>query len=71
MLWVWAFAGLSANDASKQPEEKGQLVAATGVANPVKQTNDDSVSLDDEHQQNGNAAVQALPKPGLGEGSQR
>jgi hypothetical protein len=57
MLWVWAFAGLSANDASKQPEEKGQFVAATVVANLVKQTNDDVVSLDNEHQQNGNAAV--------------
>ncbi len=54
MLWVWAFAGLSSNDASKQPEEKGQFVAATGVSNPVKQTNDDVVSLDNEHQQNGN-----------------
>jgi len=27
------------------------------VANLVKQTNDDVVSLDNEHQQNGNAAV--------------
>jgi hypothetical protein len=45
---------LSSNDASKQPEEKGQFVAATGVSNPVKQTNDDVVSLDNEHQQNGN-----------------
>jgi hypothetical protein len=40
---------LSANDASKQPEEKGQFVVATGVANLVKQTNDDVVSLDNEH----------------------
>lgn len=52
-----AFAGLSANDASKQPEEKGQFVAAAVVANLVKQTNDDVVSLDNEYQQNGNAAV--------------
>jgi hypothetical protein len=48
---------LSAIDASKQPEEKGQFVAATVVANLVKQTTDDVVSLNDERQQNGNAAV--------------
>ncbi|CAM6017845.1 unnamed protein product, partial [Sphagnum balticum] len=64
------FTGLGAENSSKQqPEGKGQFVAAIGVANPVKQTNDDAVSLDNEHQQNGNAAVQALPKTGLGEGS--
>jgi hypothetical protein len=70
MFWVWAFAGLGAENSSKQqPEGKGQFVAPIGVANPVKQTNDDAVSLDNEHQQNGNAAVKALPKTGFGEGS--
>jgi hypothetical protein len=70
MFWVWAFAGLGAENSSKhQPEGKGQFVATIDVANPVKQTNDDAVSLDNEHQQNGNAPVQALPKTGLVEGS--
>ncbi len=70
MFWVWSFAGFGAENSSKQqPEGKGQFVATVDVANPVKQTNDDAVSLDNEHQQNGNAAVQALPKTGLVEGS--
>ncbi|CAK9195198.1 unnamed protein product [Sphagnum troendelagicum] len=64
------FTGLGAENSSKQqPEGKGQFVATIDVANPVKQTNDDAVSLDNEHQQNGNAAVQALPKTGLVEAS--
>ncbi|CAK9865030.1 unnamed protein product [Sphagnum jensenii] len=57
------------NDSSKQPEEQGQLVAAVGATNLVKQTNDDAVSLDKVYCRNGDTSVQAMPEIRLDEGS--
>ncbi len=42
---------------NKQPEETRQFVYAIGVVDPMKQTNDDALSLENEHQQNGNVAI--------------
>ncbi len=66
---IWAFLGLNADDSSKQPEEQGQLVAAAGATNLVKQKNDDAVSLDKVYCRNGDISVQAMPEIGLDEGS--
>ncbi|CAK9205436.1 unnamed protein product, partial [Sphagnum troendelagicum] len=57
------------NDSSKQPEEQGQLVAAVGATNLVKQTNDDAVSLDKVYCRNKDTSVQAMPEIRLFEGS--
>ncbi|CAK9205497.1 unnamed protein product, partial [Sphagnum troendelagicum] len=57
------------DDSSKQPEEQGQLVAAVGATNLVKQTNDDAVSLDKVYCRNGDTSVQAMPEIRLDEGS--
>jgi hypothetical protein len=69
LLLIWAFPGLNADDSSKQPEEQGQLVAAVGATNLVKQTNDDAVSLDKVYCRNGDTSVQAMPEIRLDEGS--
>jgi hypothetical protein len=61
---IWAFLGVNADDSSKQPEEQGQLVAAVGATNLVKQTNDDAVSLDKVYCRNGDISVQAMPDAG-------
>lgn len=60
---------MNADESSKQPEEQGQLVAAVGETNLVKQTNDDAVSLDKVYCRNGDTSVQAMPEIRLDEGS--